>query len=296
VAKLFPPKSAIWAAGGVVTRTRKGKREFLLVHRPRYNDWSLPKGKLDGKESFRAAALREVEEETGKTAEVVTHLGSIAYQTPRRNPKVVRYWLLESTGGTFVPNREVNKIVWLTINKADRVLTYNRDREVLAFAKRLVEQPKAARAYLVRPADADSRKKWKKDDDRRPLNKRGKRQAQAVTDRLTRVPVTGVHSGKAKRCVQTVEGLATSIGVKLETDKTLGGAAKLKAFQLTLAELRAEAPVFSLHEDLIQVYIESLAAEGVRLEGGERWQKGSIWRLDLHKGEVTRAAYRGPAS
>jgi 8-oxo-dGTP diphosphatase len=294
--KLFPPKSSIWAAGGVVTRTRKGKREFLLVHRPRYNDWSLPKGKLDGKESFRAAALREVREETGKDAEVITQLGTIAYRTPRRNHKVVRYWLLESMGGTFVPNREVNKIVWLPVNKARHVLTYNRDRAVLGWAHTLLQEPKAARAYLVRHADADTRRKWKRDDARRPLSKRGKRQARDITDRLTRVPVTDVRSGKAVRCVQTVDDLATKVGVRMQTEKSLNEGAKLKSIQLELADLRAEATVLCTHGDVVQAYIESLAAEGIKLNGGQKWQKGSIWTLDLHKGEVTSATYRGPTS
>jgi 8-oxo-dGTP diphosphatase len=296
VAKLFPPKSSIWAAGGVVTRTRKGKREFLLVHRPRYNDWSLPKGKLDGKESFRAAALREVKEETGKDSTVITELGTIAYRTPRRNPKVVRYWLLDLIGGTFVPNREVNKIVWLSANKARHVLTYNRDREVLAWANTLLLQPKAARAYLVRNADTDTRKKWKKDDGQRPLSKRGKRQARDITDRLTRVPVTNVRSGKAKRCAETVGELATAVGVKLQTDKALSEGAKLKSMQLELAALQAQATVLCPDANIIQAYIESLAADGVKLAAGKKWQKGSIWSLDLRNGEVTKATYQGPTS
>jgi 8-oxo-dGTP diphosphatase len=296
VAKLFPPKSSIWAAGGVVTRTRKGKREFLLVHRPRYNDWSLPKGKLDGKESFRAAALREVKEETGKDAEVIAQLGTIAYSTRRRNHKVVRYWLLDSLGGTFVPNREVNKIVWLTVNKARHVLTYNRDREILSWADSLLHQPKAARAYLVRHADADTRKKWKRNEARRPLSKRGKRQARDITDRLTRVPVTGVRSATARSCIETVEGLAATVGLKLVTDTALSQGAKPKSLRLELADLRGEARVLCSHGDVVQAYIESLSAAGVRLDGAKKWQKGSIWIIDLYKGEVTSATYREPTS
>jgi len=294
--KLFPPQSSIWAAGGVVTRTRRGKREFLLVHRPRYNDWSLPKGKLDGKESFRAAALREVKEETGKDTEIVAPLGTVAYRTRRRNHKVVRYWLLESLGGTFVPNREVNKIVWLTVNKASHVLTYNRDREVLAWADTLIWQPKAARAYLVRHADTDTRKKWKKNTDRRPLSKRGKRQARDLTDHLTRLPISEVRSGKALRCRQTVEDLATTIGVKLNTDKALSEGARLKSLHLDLADLRSETAVLSTHGDLVQAYIESLHADGVPLQGGRKWQKASVWQLELYKGEVTEAVYTAPRS
>jgi 8-oxo-dGTP diphosphatase len=113
------------AAGGVVLRDGL----VALVHRPRYDDWSLPKGKLDEGESFEDAALREVEEETGLRCALVRELPAIEYEV-RGRPKVVRYWAMEVVGETpFVPNDEVDQLRWVEPREALAVLTYERDRE-----------------------------------------------------------------------------------------------------------------------------------------------------------------------
>jgi 8-oxo-dGTP diphosphatase len=118
------------AAGGVVVRDGL----VALVHRPRYDDWTLPKGKLDNGESFEEAALREVEEETGLRARLVRELPPVNYEV-RGRPKVVRYWLMdvESDGG-FVANDEVDEVRWVEPAEARALLTYDRDRDVLAAA------------------------------------------------------------------------------------------------------------------------------------------------------------------
>lgn len=296
MAKLFPPKSSIWAAGGVLARTRKGRREYLLVHRPRYNDWSLPKGKLDRKESFRAAAQREVEEETGRRAEVVARLGTIAYRTKRRNNKVVRYWLMEAAGGKFRPNREVDKIIWLPARKADRILSYNRDRQVLRWAHELSSRPKAGRVYLIRHGDAGSSDNWKKSDAKRPLSKRGRHQASGLVDMLTRVPITEIYSSDRKRCQQTVARLSSSIGLELNVTKSLREDVKPRDFQERIAGVQGDVCVICTHGEVISDYIEALASSGIKLKGGRKWQKGSVWSIDLHKGEATSALYTAPGT
>jgi 8-oxo-dGTP pyrophosphatase MutT (NUDIX family) len=118
------------AAGGVVVRDGL----VALVHRPRYDDWTLPKGKLDNGESFEEAALREVEEETGLRARLVRELPPVNYEV-RGRPKVVRYWLMdvESDGG-FVASDEVDEVRWVEPAEARALLTYDRDRDVLAAA------------------------------------------------------------------------------------------------------------------------------------------------------------------
>jgi 8-oxo-dGTP diphosphatase len=123
--------SEIEAAGGVVV---DGDGRFAVVHRPRYDDWTLPKGKLDPGETFEQAALREVWEETGLRCTLVRELPSTEY-TVRGRPKVVRYWLMsvESDPG-FAPNDEVDELRWLSPADAAALLTYDRDREVLEAA------------------------------------------------------------------------------------------------------------------------------------------------------------------
>jgi len=120
----------IEAAGGVVIRDG----HVALVHRPRYDDWTLPKGKLDPGESFEGAALRELEEETGLRAHLVRELPSTNYEVNGR-PKIVRYWLMEvDDEGPFIPNDETDELRWVPLAEAQRLLTYERDRELVAAA------------------------------------------------------------------------------------------------------------------------------------------------------------------
>jgi 8-oxo-dGTP diphosphatase len=120
----------IEAAGGVVVRDG----EVALVHRPRYDDWTLPKGKLDQGESFEGAAVREVEEETGVRARLVRELPATEYRVGQRR-KIVRYWLMDvEHEGPFQPNEETDQLRWVTPEEALRLLTYDRDRDLLASA------------------------------------------------------------------------------------------------------------------------------------------------------------------
>ena len=116
------------AAGGVVVRDGR----VLLVHRPRYDDWSFPKGKLDAGESFEDAALREVEEETGVRCSLGRELPAARYDV-RGRPKLVRYWLMTPEAETaFEPNDETDGIRWVTPEEARGLVTYDHDRELLA--------------------------------------------------------------------------------------------------------------------------------------------------------------------
>jgi 8-oxo-dGTP diphosphatase len=124
------PFAVVRAAGGLVVRKGRTGNEVLLVHRPRYDDWTFPKGKLDADERDEDAALREVEEETGYRCSLGDELPSTQYLDARGRPKVVRYWLMHVDGGRFVPNREVDEISWLTADDAAARLTYAHDREL----------------------------------------------------------------------------------------------------------------------------------------------------------------------
>jgi 8-oxo-dGTP diphosphatase len=122
----------IEAAGGVVwRRTSSGTVKVLLVHRPRYDDWSLPKGKLDPGETHKAAALREVEEETGLHCKAKAELVELRYTDRKDRPKRVRYWAMEPVSGEFEPNDEVDEIKWVAADDAARWLTYDHDVDVV---------------------------------------------------------------------------------------------------------------------------------------------------------------------
>jgi 8-oxo-dGTP diphosphatase len=120
----------IEAAGGVLWRPAARGREFAVIHRPRYDDWTLAKGKLDPGETHAQAAVREVAEETGYDVDLGPDLGEVTYLHNAR-PKRVRYWGMRATGGEFEVNSEVDDLRWLELDRARQVLTYDRDREVL---------------------------------------------------------------------------------------------------------------------------------------------------------------------
>ena len=120
------------AAGCVVWRRHGDDVEVLVVHRPRYDDWSFPKGKLDPGETDQQCALREVREETGLSGRLGPELAATRYADHHGRPKVVRYWSLEVDGGRFEPNDEVDEVRWLPAPQAEALLTYDHDRSVLA--------------------------------------------------------------------------------------------------------------------------------------------------------------------
>lgn len=128
------------AAGGVIVDLSKRKPRYLLIHRPRYDDWSLPKGKLDGGERHRDAAIREVKEETGLVCNVLEKLSPVNYITPNGRPKQVKYWLMEAVSGTFVRNDEVDAVTWVKRSQATSLLTHVHDQAVLIEAHMIIKQ------------------------------------------------------------------------------------------------------------------------------------------------------------
>ena len=119
------------AAGGVVVRSRDGRREVAVVHRPKYDDWSLPKGKLDEGEDWPDAALREVEEETGLRCALGEELEPGRYPDRKGTEKLVRWWAMTPIEGAFAPNDEVDDLRWIELERAHEVLDYPHDRELV---------------------------------------------------------------------------------------------------------------------------------------------------------------------
>jgi 8-oxo-dGTP pyrophosphatase MutT (NUDIX family) len=135
-APLTDPSSQVRAAGGVIHRSGSHGLEVGLVHRPRYDDWTFPKGKLTEGETEEQGALREVLEETGLRCRLGPYLGSRRYKDRHRRDKIVRYWRMTPEGGAFKPSDEVDRFEWLPISQALERLTYPRDRELLRSMER----------------------------------------------------------------------------------------------------------------------------------------------------------------
>jgi 8-oxo-dGTP diphosphatase len=119
------------AAGGVLVRAGPEGPEVAVIHRPKYEDWSLPKGKLDDGEGFEQAALREVEEETGMHAELGPELSPVSYRDRKGRAKLVRYWLMREPQGEFEPGSEVDELRWLQPERAQELLSYEHDAELV---------------------------------------------------------------------------------------------------------------------------------------------------------------------
>jgi 8-oxo-dGTP diphosphatase len=122
----------VQAAGGLVVRRLADTLQIAVVHRPLHQDWSYPKGKLEEGETFEMAALREVHEETGLTCRLMRFLGHTEYIDRKGRPKAVAYWVMAAEEGSFHPNEEVDEVRWLDTADAMALLSYERDRELLA--------------------------------------------------------------------------------------------------------------------------------------------------------------------
>jgi len=138
------PDAQIQAAGGVIWRLADREPEVALIHRPRYDDWTFPKGKNMPGESNSDCALREVEEETGLTCELSAELPATEYIDHQGRSKVVHYWVMQPLSGKFEPNREVDELRWLQPSAAGRLLSYRRDVELLVAAMRYLISPGAS--------------------------------------------------------------------------------------------------------------------------------------------------------
>jgi 8-oxo-dGTP diphosphatase len=131
-AELPSPTDVVQAAGGLVVRRRHGALEIAVVHRPVHQDWSFPKGKLEPGETFELAARREVLEETGMACRLLRFIGHTEYVDRKGRPKAVAYWIMAAESGAFRPNAEVDELRWVSLGEATRLLSYPRDRELVA--------------------------------------------------------------------------------------------------------------------------------------------------------------------
>lgn len=201
--------SPIRAAGAVLWRpSRKHGIRIALVHRPRYDDWSLPKGKARQSENSPATAVREVWEETGFSCRLGRALTTVSYSVSG-GPKTVDYFAARSGSGEFTPNKEVDRLEWLAVGVARSRMTYEFDKAVLDTF--LLERPDLTGVLLVRHARAGHRESFEGIDSRRPLDAKGRRQAQALVAELMPFGPDQVHSAPVERCCATVAPLADAL-------------------------------------------------------------------------------------
>lgn len=212
------------AAGTVAWRRAAGGGgiEVAIVHRPRYDDWSLPKGHQDPGEPITATALRETVEEAGLATRLGGRLPHTAYEVPGKGAKIVHYWAAEVLADHgFVPNDETDERRWVTPEQAAELLTYPHDRGLVEHLAS-VGVP-ASTVLFVRHAKAGDRASWTDDDDLRPLSGIGHAQAERLADFLPRFGPDRMYTAPPLRCRQTLEPLVAATGLQIAPDEPLMG-------------------------------------------------------------------------
>ena len=211
---------AISAAGAVVWRKHKDNfTEVAIIHRPKYDDWSFPKGKIEVGESLIACAHREVLEETNLQTEFGPHLGQVEYFTPDGLKKVT-YWSAKVIGEKpFRTNTEVDQLKWIPITKVIAVLTNETDKEI--FDKFVKVKFNSKPFILLRHAKAITRDEWQGEDDDRPLSSSGQNQAMRLLSTYQVFNIDQIHSSDAVRCYDTVKSMAKGLDIKLEVSSKL---------------------------------------------------------------------------
>jgi 8-oxo-dGTP diphosphatase len=279
----------ITAAGGVVWRMRDGAPDVLVIHRPRYDDWSLPKGKLLPNETDLAAAVREVGEEVGAVVAVQQRIGTIKYYVGDARKKVT-YWSMRYRSGEFEPNDEVDAVEWLRVGRAYQRLTYNVDRSVL---RDFASSPVADSVILlVRHAKAGKRTDWRGDDNLRPLDSSGEAQAEVLSHQLSLFGPTRIYSADRTRCIQTVEPLANALGLRMRVEPAFSdesyqdGPAGTANSLLALAK-PGKVSVVCSQGLTIPALIDELGP-GIRTSDT---RKGAWWVLTIVDGDVIAADY-----
>jgi 8-oxo-dGTP pyrophosphatase MutT (NUDIX family)/phosphohistidine phosphatase SixA len=271
------PVKPTLAGGAVVSRPHPLRGvEVLIIHRKRYDDWTLPKGKLDPGETLPECAVREVKEETGVTIRLGVPLDTIRYEAGKAGPKKVDYW-----GGIVLsavsraPDAEVDVVSWLPARAALARLNYGHDQLLV---QQHLEQPATTPLILVRHAKAMDRKDWSRKDWLRPLNSRGRRQAKLLAPMLAAYGVTRLVSSTASRCQTTVEPYAHRNGLSIQSFDQLreeDGANDAKGVARLIGKIRTETLVtgqptaICVHRPVLPHILDALEMAPATLVTGE---------------------------
>jgi 8-oxo-dGTP diphosphatase len=275
----------------VVLRRRGDQLDVLLVHRPKYDDWSFPKGKLDRGELAPVAAVREVAEETGLAIRLGRPLDDQLYVVQGGRSKVVHYWIGRPLDGDDVSgyqaNREVDQVAWVPAEEAAAWLSYSRDRETLEQAVK--RRKRTTSLVVLRHARARARARWRADDRFRPLLKLGEQQSDRLVPLLAAYDVTRLVSSSSTRCVTTLVPYADATGLKVVVDD---GLAEEEATTLGVAERVQELvdagkrTVLCSHRPVLPAIFDVLGLEDARLDPCEmvvvHHRRGAVVATERH--------------
>jgi 8-oxo-dGTP diphosphatase len=281
-----PDAKDVMSAGVVVFRPGK---QVLLVHRPKYDDWSFPKGKLDRGEHATTAATREVAEETGLHVKLGPPISDQRYPVAA-GMKTVRYWTGRVVGdddvSPYVPNHEIDGVAWVPHDEAMERLTYSRDRETLREA--LGSRQRTVALIVLRHGPARSRKAWRSDDRDRPLLQLGHLQAQRLVPVLAAYDARRIVSSTSLRCLQTVTPYAETVGREIEQTNRLSEEDANEKWVRRIVEAAVDGAaddecgvVLCTHRVVLPEVFDALGLVDPDLE------KGEMLVVHLRKGRVT---------
>jgi 8-oxo-dGTP diphosphatase len=294
----------IHAAGAVLWRARAEGIETALVHRPRYDDWSFPKGKSMPGEHVLLTAVREVEEETGVRAALGRRLASQSYPVEGQ-PKQVEYWAARPVSAEqFAPGDEVDDLAWLPLPAARERLSYPRDVSVLDSF--MAGPADTAPVILLRHAAAVSKKAWRNaghDDLARPLSDVGQEQARTLSELLSTFAPARVISSATRRCLDTVTPYAEKAGVLVTPEPAFtvdrsaedrGGADWMATHdaRLRIAEVvasRRPVIICAHRQNLSWLLAEACEITGAPVPNGPPLQRGAFWVLQFGGGRLVSA-------
>lgn len=273
----------VHAAGAVLFRMQDDTPLCAVVHRSRYDDWSLPKGKVDPGESLPTTGVREIAEETGFECTLESLIGTTAYPLKENTRKEVTYWSARALSGQFTPNSEVDDLRWLPVDEAKALVSYSLDRKILT---RFAEAPMPDSVLLlVRHAKAGDRREWSGDDTLRPLEKSGRVQAEMLVPMLKSFGVSRLYSAPRVRCEQTLSPLADELGTEISIESALSDEAFLGAPDAAVARLleisKADGGVAAVCSQgtAIPGLLEHLATiSGIQTDGTHT-KKAGAWGL-----------------
>ncbi len=268
----------IRAAGALLWRdgAERGP-EFALVHRPRYDDWSFPKGKVDPGEHVLRAAVREIEEETGIVARLGRRLPTSRYPVGDRT-KQVDYWAARPVAeGAFTPGHEVDELVWLPAAEAEARLSYQHDIDLLD--EFLRGPSRTSPLIILRHASAGQKHEWREADSLRPLDAAGRREAAALAELLHAYGPLRVISSATARCLETVLPYARLARAPITTEAafTVGDAGPEEAVE-RLISLAGAPTVVCTHGEIVSGLVAGLCkALGEKVPDDPSLGKAEFW-------------------
>lgn len=279
------PTGVVRAAGTLLWRDGP---EVAVVHRPRYDDWSFPKGKVDPGEHVLRAAVREIEEETGVVARLGRRLSTSTYPVGERT-KQVDYWAARPVRtGPFTPDHEVDELVWLPPEEAEAKLSYHHDIELL---HEFLDGPlRTTPLVILRHASAGEKADWHDADELRPLDAAGRAEAVRLAGLLHAYGPARLISSATARCLETVLPYARRTGASIETDPafTVGETAAGQARDRLLALVDEGVPtIVCTHGEVVSELVEGLCKEmGREVPDDPGLRKSEFWAAHLADGAM----------